>query len=194
VNNTGQSVNLKYFSTGPYLMNRPNLTHHKRRPIDPGNVMIMNEAHSRSDAGAYPDTTTADESLMHQERTNKADLILHQQGNDLHPARRKKSKRVRRKTNTHLSREIQRLKEQLHDDKNFIFNSQSQFGFTSADGYNFTPAKFNKHSRGLGNNRVMFQSQQDRCIFLENVIRKNQQTSQEEAASQFVGQLDVNTQ
>ena len=58
-----------------------------------------------------------------------------------------RAKRMKRRTKkkTRMRIEIQRLKDQLYDDKNFIFNSQNQFGFSSTTGYNFIDKRYNKH-------------------------------------------------
>ena len=74
--------------------------------------------------------------------------------------------------------EFLKLAEQIHDDKNFIFSSQSKFGFTGKLGYNFQGKKFNRHTRGIGNNRIVLESlYSDRNAMQQVVITKNEQTS-----------------
>ena len=65
------------------------------------------------------------------------------------------------------------MKDQLYDDKNFIFNSQNQFGFSSTSGYNFIDKRYNKHQRGIGNNKRFMDQAYDRDTLREMISLNN---------------------
>ena len=105
--------------------------------------------------------------------------------------RKRKSRKV--KKHTRMSIEIQRLKDQLYDDKNFIFNSQNQFGFTSQNGYNFHEAKFKKHQRGIGNNRLVLKSMYDRDTLKEIIAQNTTQSRTKGMANYYMSNIETSS-
>lgn len=135
---------LKYFSSGPYKGNSRHVNYQKSKSIDNAGTHIkvqqpsqtMNPKQNEVSFGGWEDTT-ADES------SKQKGAVM--QSHSKEPQLRTKKIRRRNKKKTRMSIEIQRLKTQLYDDKNFIFNSQNQFGFSSTTGYNFIDKRYNKH-------------------------------------------------
>lgn len=72
------------------------------------------------------------------------------------------------------------MSKQLNDDRNFIFNSQGQFNFNSAQGYEITPRQFNKHQRGYGNNLVLPQANGDRSV-IKDMMQQREKVSKNPA-------------
>ena len=95
------------------------MTQSKRQSLEkPSNIKVQfnQTMDGPFTAGAW-DETTADESMK-----QKVHSAGQEQGiNSMLASRKKKSRKVKRRTR--MSIEIQRLKDQLYDDKNFIFNS-----------------------------------------------------------------------
>ena len=94
------------------------MAHSKRQSIEKGNnaKVQFNQTIDGPFASVAWDETTADDSMK-----QKVNPVVEHGYSQMQTNRKRKSQKVKRKTR--MSIEIQRLKEQLYDDKNFIFNS-----------------------------------------------------------------------
>lgn len=173
-----KSPKLKYFSTGPFIVERDFNAMKKSVQLQPQ----FNQPGLKGLAAPTAESTA--ESIGKFQRNNRALSNPQAAGtsNTTSPQTSLYQSKQQKRLKNHTF-EFLKLQEQLQDDKNFIFSSQSKFGFNSKLGYNFYPKKFNKHLRGLGNNRLFLESLYgDRQSLQQMIAEKNQQSSRKQAA------------